>query len=113
MIPVQEQPEPADFVLKVQTPGKDFLHRVPHPTNWSNHDYWRDALPDLCKAYSSICAYAAHWIPPSTGVASVDHFVPKETHPQLAVNRQLIAHILASGSCTSAPYEPTADHAHS
>ncbi len=86
MIPVQPQPEPEDFSSRVQEKGRSFLRRIPHPTitEWKNHAYWQDILPDMRVAYSGICAYSALWISPVTGSDSVDHFIPKNLRPELA-----------------------------
>jgi hypothetical protein len=86
MLPVSPQPEPLDFDKNVRVKGLDFLRSTPAPTEnqWGNHSYWRNALDDLKKAYKQVCAYCAHWIPHSTGQASVDHFVPKSVDPLLA-----------------------------
>ena len=84
MIPVEEQPEPADFSPRVREPGAAFLKQVPRPANWKNREYWQRALADLYEAYDGTCAYSAHWIPCDTGVATVDHFIPKSVGPQLA-----------------------------
>jgi hypothetical protein len=84
VIPVQEQPEPSDFAQKVRKPGTAFLRQINHPPNWENREYWRNALPALYQSYAGICAYSAHWIPNDTGVATVDHFIPKSDAPHLA-----------------------------
>lgn len=86
MIPVQPQPEPQDFNERVRVPGKQFLAEVPTPTTkqWEDKEYWRRALPDMRKAYKSICTYCAHWIPHSTGNHSIDHFIPRFQEPKLA-----------------------------
>jgi hypothetical protein len=86
MIHIQEQPEPGDFSRKVREPGSAFLQKVPHPTGsaWNHREYWQYSLSDLYDAYNGVCAYSAHWIPCSTGVATVDHFIPKSVEPQLA-----------------------------
>lgn len=86
MMPVQLQPEPRDFDERVRVPGKEFLAEVPTPTTrqWEGKEYWRLVLPDMRRAYKSICAYCAHWIPHSTGNHSVDHFVPRLREPNLA-----------------------------
>ncbi len=86
MIPVKPRPEPEDFFEKVRRPGEQFLAKVSHPTatEWTKKCYWRRALDQLYEAYSGICAYSCHWIPPDTGAKSVDHFKPKETYPQEA-----------------------------
>lgn len=84
MIPIQEQPEPSDFSNNVRRPGAAFLKEVARPTKWDKKEYWQKALPDLYQAFVGICVYSAHWIPRDTGVATVDHFIPKSIAPQLA-----------------------------
>ena len=86
MIPVEPQPEPGSFETTVRRPGKAFLNEVPHPnTNqWEGKSFWRKALPDMKDAYGGICSYCAFWIPYSTGNGSIDHFIPRKTHPELA-----------------------------
>lgn len=84
MIRVQEQPAPIDFAQKVLNPGKEFLKRIPHPAHGEWKAFWQEILPDLYTAYNGVCAYSAHWIPRSTGTASVDHFIPKREAPELA-----------------------------
>lgn len=86
MIPVEAQPEPIHFTELVRTPGQQFLSKVPKPTSqqWRGKEYWQRALPDMRRAYKSICAYSAFWIPHSTGNHSIDHFIPKSGQPSLA-----------------------------
>ena len=86
MMPVTLQPEPENFVERVKTPGLKFLLEVSNPTaeQWKDKEYWQRVLPDMCKAYQSICAYCAHWIPHSTGNHSIDHFIPKSQNSELA-----------------------------
>lgn len=86
MIPVTEQPEPADFVDRVKKAGLQFLAQVPQPTSqqWKGREYWQRVLPEMRSAYAGICAYSAHWIPYSTGNHSIDHFIPKAQQPNLA-----------------------------
>jgi hypothetical protein len=84
VIPVVPQDEPADFHEKVRARGLQFLSTVEGQVKWDSHEYWRDAIPDLRKAYRSVCAYLAHWIPSDTGSATVDHFIPVSAHPELA-----------------------------
>lgn len=83
MIPVMSQPEPADFVTKVRSPGQAFLRRFPRPTReqFKKKSFWKEALPQLAAAYKNICAYSSCWIPNNY---SVDHYRPKSTHPHLA-----------------------------
>lgn len=84
MIPVSRKNEPPDFDERVRTKGQRFLKNAARPLKWDHHEHWRDVLGDLREAYDSICAYLAHWIPPGTGSATVDHFVPKSVRPDLA-----------------------------
>ena len=86
MIPVTLQPEPEDFAKTVKESGLKFLLEVPNPTieQWKGKEYWQHALPSMRKAYQGVCAYCAHWIPHSTGNHSIDHFMPKSHHPELA-----------------------------
>jgi hypothetical protein len=86
MIPVQPQPEPEDFTDSVRKPGAAFLKNVPHPTakQWEGKEYWRRVLPKIRIAYKGVCAYSAHWISPATGGHTIDHFLPRANHPDLA-----------------------------
>lgn len=86
MIPILEKPEPQGFNHKVREPGLTFLktNSRPKSVEWKNRDYWRRSLQDLYSSYEGICAYSAEWIPYNTGVATVDHFVPKSVNPKLA-----------------------------
>lgn len=84
LIPVQEQPEPANFDQLVRKRGERFLRAVPHPkaAQFKNHEYWRKALPELRASYSDICAYCSCWIP--FGRGTLDHFEPKSANPSRA-----------------------------
>jgi hypothetical protein len=84
LIPVAQQPEPADFEHKVRRLGLRFLQSDPNPTSWLKRSYWTKALPDLRRTYKGICAYSCLFIPPIVGAASVDHFVPKAANPHKA-----------------------------
>lgn len=84
MIPVQFQPEPAEFEKKVRKKGADFLKKVSQPSNWNNREYWRESLDDLCKAYGRVCVYSAQWMPRTEGSPTVDHFIPKSLEPKWA-----------------------------
>ncbi len=59
MIPVQEQPEPANFSANVRKPGKAFLRRIPKPTKKQygkeRARYWVAVRGDLYGAYSGVC----------------------------------------------------------
>lgn len=57
--------------------------------------HWRRALPALRAAYHDICAYLGMKIHPATGLATVDHFVPKSRDRRRAYdwsNFRLAAH---------------------
>ena len=86
MMPVRPQPEPEGFAELVRQPGSAFLKDVPHPKakQWENREYWRRALCQMRKAYDCVCAYSAHWISPATGGHTIDHFLPRVDHPELA-----------------------------
>jgi hypothetical protein len=88
MIPVQLQPEPADFDQKVRVPGRKFLQTNPNligKNAWKNREYWQKSLVDLYDAYNHVCAYTAVWIQsPPQGQRSVDHFIPKSSVPSQA-----------------------------
>lgn len=86
MIRVTLAAEPQDFEQKVREPGRKFLALTPKPTSkqWAAHRYWRHVLPSLHDSYRGICAYSCHWIPYDTGADTVEHFRPKDKHPQLA-----------------------------
>jgi hypothetical protein len=90
MIPITPQPEPSDFNERVKSKGEAYLTQKP-PTDtplgkkyWKGKEYWIDSLNDLWSAYGGICAYSCHWIACDTGVATVDHFIPKSINPSLA-----------------------------
>lgn len=86
MIPVTLQHEPVGFQTLIREPGIRFLNEFPNPTDlqWKNKAFWQKVLPDMREAYGGICAYSATWIPHSTGNHSIDHFVSKSLHPELA-----------------------------
>lgn len=88
MLPINSFPEPANFEVKVRQPGMLFLstHAV-RPIKqefWRGKDYWREVLDDMSTLYDSICSYCSTWIKHSTGVHSIDHFLSKNKHPDLA-----------------------------
>jgi hypothetical protein len=62
MLPVQPQPQPQELTLGTKS--------------------WRGALNHLYKAYKGICHYGGVLIPREE--ASVDHFIPRETRPDLS-----------------------------
>lgn len=87
VIPVDRQPEPADFDDKVRKPGADWLAangisaRSPLPPGMTLPPYWRRALKQLGAAYSNVCSYFAVRIDIVTGDLTTDHFIPKSREP--------------------------------
>jgi len=83
MIPVQLQPEPADFDARVRQPGLDWLQTQgiavmaapPDPSKLPN--YWSRSNKPLWERYQGVCAYLAIFFEWVTGAASTDHFVAK------------------------------------
>lgn len=85
MIPVPEQPEPDDFDKKVRQPGKLRLAKNPDESRSSQLPrHWTRILDELYDAYHGICAYHCIYIERSQSYATVDHFLPKSKHRQLA-----------------------------
>ena len=87
VIPVQMQPEPADFNDTVRMKGGEFLAKnhidpgKPLPEKAEIPPYWRRYLPQLHKAYHGICAYLCVYFEESLGAGTVDHFLPKSLYP--------------------------------
>lgn len=84
LIRVTQQPEPAGFNTTVRVPGNLFLRRLrraPTSDEWRKNGHWKYCLADLQTAYRDVCAFTACWVSDS---ASVDHFMAKSTHPNLA-----------------------------
>lgn len=83
MIRVDAQPEYPGFDVSVRQPGAAFLATNPAPTSeqFRKKNFWSRAAAQLHEAYSGICAYTAMYLPQQ---GSVDHFLPKTTHPHLA-----------------------------
>lgn len=103
MIPVNLALEPPSFDAKVRQRGLSAIDemvgrppRLPHrgkrrkkiasseaaiPSGEFPH-YWRNALPDLLKAYDRRCAFLAMHIEQATGNPTVDHLLPKSHHWQ-------------------------------
>lgn len=83
MIPVQLQPEPADFDKKVRQPGRYWLSQKgidlqsAPPIASDLPNYWTHSNIQLWKAYSGVCAYLAIYFEWVTGAASTDHFIAK------------------------------------
>lgn len=83
MIPIQIQPELANFNDRVRKPGIVFLNtlgRKPTHKDWKEAWLWNRVTKELYQAYNGICAYSASWIPSGT----IDHFIPKSCSPDLA-----------------------------
>lgn len=65
LIPVDPQPEPEDFEVKVRKPGTDWLAangiaaQSPLPKGTTLRPYWTEALEELGAAYSYVCSYFA------------------------------------------------------
>ena len=81
-MPIKLQPEPPNFYEKVQSKGEAFLRKQPNARGSRLATYWRDIIPELRDAYSSICAYTCHKIHCDTGFSSIDHFKSKDNYPQ-------------------------------
>lgn len=88
MMPVQRQPEPADFDIKVRRKGLPVLKTCPPPpvpsSFWNHKEYWRESLDDLMEAYGQLCAYTAFRIERTSGARTVDHFLSKSRYPKRA-----------------------------
>lgn len=85
MIPVTEQPEPDDFDKKVRQPGKKWLAKK--TGEWRSSEfpaYWTRILNELYDAYHGICAYRCIYIERVQSSSTVDHFLPKSKHRELA-----------------------------
>jgi hypothetical protein len=83
LIGIPRRPEYPDFDRDVRRPGAAFLASCPNPTSseFKKKNFWSRAAKELHAAYSGICAYTAIYLP---NQGSVDHFLPKASHPQLA-----------------------------
>lgn len=98
MMRVARPKEPADFDAKVGAPGRRLLQElrgdpkapkrrgpkrkpVAKITSAMLTDYWTHCLPDLARAFNDVCGYACVRVDTVTGAPTVDHFLPKATHP--------------------------------
>lgn len=83
MIQVTLQAEYPEFNSRVRLRGQRFLARTPNPTSaqFKRHNYWSNAKDNLHAAYNGCCAYTSKYL---VLTGSVDHFLPKSTHPHLA-----------------------------
>jgi hypothetical protein len=83
LIGIARCPEYPDFDRDVRRPGAAFLATCPNPTSneFKKKNFWSKAAKELHATYSGICAYTAIYLPHQ---GSVDHFLPKASHPQLA-----------------------------
>lgn len=66
----------------VRSKGTAYLAK--NPGTRDLRPFWRDCLTNLWEAYDGICAYSCFHIPGVIGGATVDHFLPKSSHPALA-----------------------------
>ncbi len=83
MIRVAPKPEYPNFDADVRVPGSAFLATCPTPNSqqFKKKNLWSKAARELHAAYSGICAYTAMYLPEQ---GTVDHFLPKTLHPNLA-----------------------------
>lgn len=83
MISVARKPEYTDFDIEVRQPGLAFLARTPRPTSaeFGKRSYWTKARSHLHAAYLGQCAYTTMYL---VDGGTIDHFLPKTTHPHLA-----------------------------
>ncbi len=83
MIRVERVVEYPSFNIDVREPGAVFLAVCPTPNSdqFKKKNYWTRAAPELHAVYKGICAYTAMYMPQQ---GTVDHFLPKSIHPQLA-----------------------------
>lgn len=83
MIRIALAPEYPGFDAEVRGPGIAFLGSCPNPTSeqFKKKNFWVRAAKELHAAYSGICAYTAMYLAEQ---GTVDHFLPKSAHPQLA-----------------------------
>lgn len=83
MIRVAAKAEYPNFDNEVRSPGAAFLATCPAPNSdqFKRKNFWSRAAQELHAAYSGICAYTAMYLPEQ---GSVDHFLPKKSHPHLA-----------------------------
>ena len=86
MIPVNRQPEPADFDRNVRQKGHKWLRKhgiaidSPPPTPSDLPAYWRNCNQYLWDVYGGVCAYYAFYFQIVSGAASTDHFIAKSRH---------------------------------
>jgi hypothetical protein len=78
VIPVKRAPEPEDFDERVRKPGQEWLASG---SVGEMPSHWTHCKPALSEAFSHRCGYLAMF--DSIG-GTVDHYLPKSTHPQLA-----------------------------
>jgi len=90
MIPVQPQPEPADFDKGVRQSGHRWLaeNRIslnqPPPDPAKLPPCWRECQKPLWDAYNGVCAYLCIYFPWPLGASSTDHFVTKSRNAGMA-----------------------------
>lgn len=81
MISVVPQPEPPNFNSDVREPGNRLIRRNQKIAGKNIKNYWKKISSDLHASYQGICAYTCMYIMPP---GSVDHFLPKAKHLNLA-----------------------------
>ena len=91
MIPIDPQPEPAEFDTRVRQKGRAWLQKKelslnePLPVGTELPAYWQGwCLQELHRAYGGICAYLGVYVEQVVGGATVDHYLSKKAHPGLA-----------------------------
>lgn len=78
MISVKRIKEPARFEADVRIPGTQWLAANPDAKRPSA--FWSQCLSELRNGFSSLCGYAAMFVPTGT----VDHYLSCRNHPQRA-----------------------------
>lgn len=81
VIRVYPQLEYVEFDNRVRQRGARFLADHPGISGSKLKNFWTHAAPHLHRAYGGICAYTAMYL---TDQGSVDHYLPKDSHPELA-----------------------------
>lgn len=84
MIRVEPPAEPSNFDQAVRQPGRAWLERNPDRPTTELPSHWRKVLRPLAAGFHDTCAYSGLRVELTTGAGTVDHFLPKSRHPQLA-----------------------------
>ena len=97
----EPKPPDFDFDTEVRQPGLGLLavlrglkgaprkrfpkrRKVKRVTPSMLSPYWRRALPSLGRCYGDVCAYSGLYLYKERGSGTVDHWQPKEIHPDKA-----------------------------